>query len=206
MRRTVKLLVVAGTIAASTFISQANAALDGLPRALKFHVARLSFDMPALAPMAYTMFCVRNPDDCRAPRFVFRPHGITLTPERYNDLVSVNRDVNRSIVPQRETGGLAGETWRVAPSAGNCHDYAVTKRHELLARGWPSKALVLAEVVTAWGEHHLVLVARTRDGDFVLDNLSPTVRPMALTRYQWVRAQSPKNPNFWSTVRVAAVT
>ncbi|MGA2126757.1 MAG: transglutaminase-like cysteine peptidase [Xanthobacteraceae bacterium] len=188
-------------VAATTFVSQANAEFYGLPRVLKNHMARLMFNAPSLAPMAYTVFCVRNPGDCRAPRFVFRPHGVTLTPERYDDLVGVNREVNRSIVARAETGT---ETWRVAPSAGNCHDFAVTKRHELLARGWPSKALVLAEVVTASGEHHLVLVARTHDGDLVLDNLSATVRPMALTRYQWLRAQSPKNPNFWSTVQIAA--
>jgi len=203
MRKWNKLLVVLGAVAATTFISQANAEFYGLPRVFRDHVVRLIFNAPSLAPMAYTMFCVSNADDCRAPRFVFRPHGVTLTPERYDELVSVNREVNRSIVPRAETGI---ETWRVAPTAGNCHDYAVTKRHELLARGWPSKALILAEVVTASGEHHLVLVARTHDGDLVLDNLSATVRPMALTRYQWVRAQSPKNPNFWSTVRIAAAT
>ena len=43
--------------------------------------------------------------------------------------------------------------------------------------GWPSRALLLAEVVTRWGEHHLVLVVRTRTGDFVADNLYPGVRP-----------------------------
>jgi predicted transglutaminase-like cysteine proteinase len=102
-----------------------------------------------------------------------------------------------------ETGGPGRETWRVARRAGNCHDYAVTKRHELIARGWPSHALIPAEVVTSWGEHHLVLVVRTRDSDLVLDNVSASVRPMAQIRYPWVRAQSPKNPNFWSTVRVA---
>jgi predicted transglutaminase-like cysteine proteinase len=202
MRQAAKLLGVAAALTAA-LASQADAAFFELPRPLKSHMARLSFDTPSLAPMAFTMFCLHNPQECRLPRFVFRPHGVSMTAERWNDLVGVNRDVNRAIIPQAETGGPGRETWRVAPRAGNCHDYAVTKRHALMARGWPSHALILAEVVTSRGEHHLVLVARMRDGDLVLDNLSASVRPMAQTRYQWVRAQSPMNPNFWSTVRVA---
>ena len=45
--------------------------------------------------------------------------------------------------------------------------------------GFPSRALLLAEVVTSWGEHHLVLVVRTKEGDFVADSLHPRVRPWA---------------------------
>src|SRR5262249_14849769 len=96
------------------------------------------------------------------------------------------------------------EEWIISPRAGDCNDYAVTKRHELLARGWPSRALLLSEVVTTWGEHHLVVVVSAEKGDFVLDNLNNDVRPVTLAGYRWVRAQSPDNPKFWSTVRIAA--
>jgi hypothetical protein len=78
----------------------------------------------------------------------------------------------------------------------------VTKRHQLLARGWPSRALILSEVVIPGGEHHLVLVVRAKEGDFVLDNLRYDVRPVARTGYQWVRAQSPDNPKFWSKIAI----
>jgi predicted transglutaminase-like cysteine proteinase len=44
------------------------------------------------------------------------------------------------------------------PSSGDCNDYAVTRRHDLIARGWPARSLLLAEVITSWGEHHLVVV------------------------------------------------
>ncbi|WWE91844.1 transglutaminase-like cysteine peptidase [Bradyrhizobium symbiodeficiens] len=86
--------------------------------------------------------------------------------------------------------------------AGDCNDYAVTKRHALLERGWPARALLLAEVVTGSGEHHLILVVRTRSGDVVVDNLNANVRPWSKTNYQWVRMQSPQNPQFWSKVAV----
>ena len=91
----------------------------------------------------------------------------------------------------------------MAPHHGDCNDYAVTKRHELLARGWPSYALLLTEVVVTSGEHHLVLVVRTNEDDFVLDNLSANVRSISQTAYELVRAQQMGNPKFWSTINIA---
>ncbi len=130
---------------------------------------------------------------------------MTLTSERWAELERVNAAVNRAIIPQPNTKGLAGEVWLISPRAGECHDYAVTKRHELLALGWPEQDLLLSEVVTTWGEHHLVLVLRTGDGDFVADNLSPNIRIWTQTPYQWIRIQSPGNPLIWSTLANATV-
>jgi predicted transglutaminase-like cysteine proteinase len=208
MRRSLKRLGATGALAlcALCCTQYAQAAFYGLPRALKDHVARVSFAVPSLAPMAFTRFCLKYRDDCEVRRMLAFRRGMTLTAERWAELVAVNRAVNRAIVPQRNEDGLAGEAWLLSPAAGDCNDYAVTKRHELLARGWPSHALVLTEVVIPSGEHHLVLVVRTRDGDFVLDNLSPNVRSVSQPRYRWVRAQSPRHPNFWSTVTVAPAT
>jgi predicted transglutaminase-like cysteine proteinase len=95
-----------------------------------------------------------------------------------------------------------GEEWLVSPRAGDCNDYAVTKRHKLLALGWPVRSLLLAEVAISSGEHHLVLVVRTMEGDFVLDNLNGNVLPLSQIGYQWVRAQQTGNPKFWSEVSV----
>ena len=133
---------------------------------------------------------------------MFRPTRFELTPERLSQLVEVNQAVNRRIAPERNLLGLAGERWLISPVAGDCNDYAVTKRYELLARGWPSRTLLLAEVVSRWGEHHLVLVIRATDGDYVLDNLHPGVRPWSTAPYKWVRIQTPANPRFWSTLHI----
>ena len=65
------------------------------------------------------------------------------------------------------------------------------------ALGWPQRSLFLSEVVTSWGEHHLVLVVRTDKGDLVLDNLAGSVRPLQQARYRLVRAQKPGNPKAW---------
>ena len=86
----------------------------------------------------------------------------------------------------------------VEPNPAN--DYAVSKRHDLLRRGWPSRVLLLGEVVVSSGEHHLVLLVRTRSGDLVLDNLTSQIKPWSRTSYRWVRVQSPGRDGLWATV------
>jgi predicted transglutaminase-like cysteine proteinase len=165
----------------------------------------IRFDAPALAPVAYSRFCVQYKDDCEVRRMAFRrPRPEALNKDHMQDLLTVNREVNRDITPKADVGGVLDERWRISPSAGACHDYAVTKRHELLERGWPSRSLLLAEVVVPSGKHHLVLVVRTDDGDLVLDNLAAGIRSWARSSYQWVRIQSPSNPNIWSTIAHAS--
>jgi predicted transglutaminase-like cysteine proteinase len=181
-------------------------AFFSLPRLLNLSVARLSFRTPSLPPMSFMRFCIRYPDDCKVSEPLFRPKPVSLTTARRAELVQVNREVNRAIRPQANTNGVMAEEWLVSPREGDCNDYAVTKRHELLQRGWPSRTLLLAEVVVASGEHHLVLVVRTREDDLVLDNLNWNVRPVAQIQYGWVRAQQANNPKFWSNVDVARAT
>jgi predicted transglutaminase-like cysteine proteinase len=161
------------------------------------------FQFNALAPMAHTRFCLTYQDDCKVGKTVIDDDVRGLTAERRAELIRINAEVNRAITSEPNLKGLAGEKWLIAPKSGNCDDYAVTKRHELLARGWPAKDLLLAEVVIgwySWDPHHLVLVARTDAGDFVLDNLNAKIRPWTETSYQWVRIQSPKNPLFWIAI------
>jgi predicted transglutaminase-like cysteine proteinase len=200
MRKTAWVLALSTIVSVLSFTSVLQASFIGLPPALKFQLGHISLNMPALAPMAHTRFCMQYPADCEAQGGDFRRRNIALTQERWNELTTVNREVNRDIRPQRNEGGLLTEEWLVAPRAGDCNDYAVTKRHELLARGWPSHSLLLSEVVVASGEHHLVVIVRTKDVDLVLDNLNANVRPISMTRYQWVRVESPSNPRYWSTV------
>ena len=119
-------------------------------------------------------------------------------------LNSVNRQINRDIVAKATPGNGTFEEWLISPQVGDCKDYAITKRHELLARGWPSRALLLTEVIVPDGEHHLVLVVRTKDEDLVLDNLNANIRPVTMTYpdYQWLRIKSPQNPKYWASVRL----
>lgn len=177
----------------------AQAGLLGMPMGLHAAIQHIKFETPTLAPMAYTQFCIRYEDDCR-PRMMFRGGPVRLTAERWDDLKEVNETVNQDIAPERNELGLAGEKWLINPESGECHDYAVTKRHELLDRGWPARALLLSEVVVHSGEHHLVLVVRTKGGDLVLDNLTSQIKPWSRAPYRWVRIQQPTNTRLWATI------
>jgi predicted transglutaminase-like cysteine proteinase len=208
MRQTTRTLAVAALTVATCWTSASQAAFFGYPQALVAKLNRITVENPTLPPMAHTRFCLRYKDDCEVRGVDFWNRNIAMTVERLNELNSVNRQVNRDITPPPNLGGVATEEWIVSPGVGVCHDYAVTKRHELLALGWPSRALLLSEVVVPSGEHHLVLVVGMKDPDtaevvnLVLDNLNYNLRPVGLTPYQWLRMESPDDPRFWSTVNV----
>jgi predicted transglutaminase-like cysteine proteinase len=152
----------------------------------------------ALPPIAHAVFCMNYPRECSesaAAASFFSAPAETL----FAVLVVVNRYINTTIRPIRVTyRNILADRWLLSPLSGNCNDYAVSKRHELLRLGWPSGSLLLAEVVLATGEHHLVLVANAGDESFVLDNLKPAVVPLAaVAGYRWIRIESPADPKFW---------
>ena len=178
----------------------------GPPQPLETNADRIKFDIPSLAPMAFVRFCMRTPQDCNIQGKTSQPELVLLTTKRRAELEKVNRKINRAISPKANKGGVMTEEWLVAPREGDCNDYAVTKRHNLLSLGWPSRSLLLAEVIIPSGQHHLVLVVRTHEGDFVLDNLNENVHTVSQISYQWVRAQQPKNPRFWSSIEVTRAT
>src|SRR5260370_2026155 len=84
---------------------------------------------------------------------------------------------------------------------GDCNDYDVTKRHELIEKGLPSKALRLAVVRTASGVGHLVLVVVTTKGDIVMDDLTEAIRPRQSTDYHWLKIQSATDSKFWHEIK-----
>ncbi|MCK1744987.1 transglutaminase-like cysteine peptidase [Bradyrhizobium sp. 139] len=177
----------------------ARAGRTALPATLRAINQHIELGSPTLPPFAYTAFCLRYEAECLQRRS-FRGGLIRLTEDRWAALQEVNRAVNLAIVPARNELGLAGEEWVINPNHGDCNDYAVSKRHELLQLGWPARVLLLSEVVLGSGEHHLVLLVRTRSGDFVLDNLTPQIKPWSQTPYRWVRVQIPENHRLWATI------
>jgi predicted transglutaminase-like cysteine proteinase len=177
-----------------------TAGLASVPDVLQQGIQFIRFDVPTLAPMAFTQFCLKYASDCKPQRLLFRGDRLELNKMRWSELENINRTVNSSIHPVRNEDGLAGEKWLLGPVRGDCNDYAVTKRHQLITRGWPARTVLLSEVVTVSGEHHLVTIVRTNGGDLVLDNLTDRIMPWSRTPYRWVRIQTPKNPNYWASI------
>ena len=199
MQRTSGPVIAAAIAVMIGGVQWTRAALLTVPTAPQAALAHIELGRPTLPPLTYTVFCLRYEAECR-PRRSFRGGPIRLTKERWAELKAVNRAVNRAIAPQPNELGLAGEEWIVNPDSGDCNDYVVSKRHELLQRGWPARALLLSEVVVSSGEHHLVLLVRTRSGDLVLDNLTPQIKPWSRTPYHWVRVQRPNDHRLWATI------
>jgi predicted transglutaminase-like cysteine proteinase len=160
---------------------------------------------PTLAPFQHVRFCLRYPGECKShpaesPR-------IELTGQTAELLYRVNRDVNAAIVPiLKSYGPELADGWTISPAEGDCNDYAVTKRHELLEGGLPAKALRLSVVKTATGIGHLVLVVATTKGDLVLDNLTEAIRPWQHTGYHWLKIESSSDARFWYEIKAPGVS
>lgn len=132
---------------------------------------------------------------------------VQATPARGDDagldlLKKVNRRVNGAVVQRRDDQIFGqGELWRrsgVGPGAtGDCEDIAIEKRLQLVAEGFPADRLAFAVVYSREVGLHTILVARTAQGDKVLDSADPYVSDWAKARYSWISVQSMDDPARW---------
>jgi predicted transglutaminase-like cysteine proteinase len=148
-------------------------------------------------------FCVHHPEECQPSAPATELLGSVQT-DAMELARQTNDRVNASIKAQADPDRPDGDVWTLGPLAGDCDDFAVTKRSLLIKAGMSSSNVLLAHVVTRQGEDHLVTVVRMNDGDFVLDNLDRTVRPVSETRYRWVSIQSSEDPRFWHRAELQA--
>lgn len=181
----------AGLAAGVCLLSLTHACLQAQSRALHMSLGRNE-----LAPLSFIMFCVGQPARC-APSD--RAERVALDDVRRAQLEFVQRSVNLEIVPVRRPPNIVAP-WREGASAGNCNDYAMTKRGRLLDLGWPSSALLLAVAAVPGGEGHLVLVVVTDRGDYVLDSLRDNVTLWSDLDYHWIKRSTPFDPQLWRAV------
>src|SRR4051794_33867375 len=119
---------------------------------------------PTLAPFQHVRFCLHYPSECTSE--LREPDRIEMNAGINDLLTRVNHGVNTAINPTvKNYGSDLRNSWAIAPASGDCNDYAVTKRHDLIAGGLPARALRLSVVATAFGMGHLVLVVATTSGD-----------------------------------------
>jgi len=155
-------------------------------------------------PSGFIGFCVKYSQEC-----LVSGQDATvreLTSARRAELEAVQAKVNAEIRPQEEPTHV----WEYARTGtGDCNTFALTKRRALIAMGWPEETLLLAAAYTEQGEGHLVLVARTSQGDLILDNRLKPVVDWTVLPYRWVSMQSQKSPARWLQIvsrRIADAT
>jgi predicted transglutaminase-like cysteine proteinase len=183
-----------------TILSVCDAGAGGLTPPDPKTLTPIIESSPTLAPFQHVRFCLRYPADCRSGSE--QANRVELNTQTMQLLDRVNRDVNLSITPRvKNYGRDLEDSWTIAPDTGDCNDYAVTKRHDLLESGLPSSALRLSVIKTASGVGHLVLVVATTNGDVVMDNLTASILPWQITDYQWLKIQSANDPRFWNEIK-----
>lgn len=127
---------------------------------------------------------------------------IEATPSVWAELDQINRYVNSRIISTRDrVTHRVKDHWNLPLShgdrRGDCEDYALEKRHELLQLGYPQEAVSIALVRTRWRENHAVVIVETTAGAYVLDSLSPWITPWSSLNYRWLARQSPDDPSTW---------
>jgi predicted transglutaminase-like cysteine proteinase len=149
------------------------------------------------APIGWVDFCKTNAADCDvAPAKAAR---MRMTPARYAELDRINRLVNIAVEPvtDQELFGVE-EKWTYPVSGkGDCEDYVLEKRRQLIAAGWPRQALLITVVRDLKGDGHAILSVVTDKGDYALDNQADDVKAWFDTGYTFIKRQSQLNPNQW---------
>ncbi|WP_370632031.1 transglutaminase-like cysteine peptidase [Phyllobacterium lublinensis] len=143
-------------------------------------------------PPAFHSFCGRLASLCNTRSGA---KVVQLTEERRHQLQTVNIAVNSSIRQQSDmqTNGVE-DLWTIPTKAGDCEDFAILKKRELMKRGWPAASLLLTVARLPFSnEGHVVLTARTSAGDLILDSRSNSVKDWSSTSYRYYARQSQRS-------------
>ena len=143
----------------------------------------------AITPLSMQYFCAQHKTECAGGG----RGQVTMSPNLMAVLKQINGRVNRAISPERDTA----DVWALNPGSGDCEDYVLSKRSALIRQGVPAGSLRIAYTHTRRGEPHAVLVVKTSEGDYVLDNLTNTVKTLRASGYN-IRSMSSPNPTRWT--------
>ena len=130
-----------------------------------------------------------------------RRSGVPVA-EQLQRVTAVNARINNSVraVEDDRQYGVA-EHWALPTRVGgDCEDFALLKKRELVSEGINPRRLLIATVLDRRRNPHAVLVYRSDKGDLVLDNLTNQIRAWSDTRYMFLQMQDPDRPNRWVNV------
>lgn len=147
-------------------------------------------------PIGHYEFCQQAPAECRATGRNVAPDRMTT--KAWATMVEINDRVNTTIIPRTDMEMWGKEEiWSYPVKYGDCEDYVLLKRHELIGAGFKPSNLLITVVLQPNGDGHAVLTVRTDQGDFILDNLVSAVMDWRDTRYRYLKRQSVANAGKW---------
>lgn len=167
-------------------------------------------------PLGWLLLC-QDPfyrfQDCEVGDY--KPTHVILTPQALAFLQRLNREVNNLIVPGHdiqvygvpERWGFP--LWIDGAFRGDCDEYVYMKRHYLRLFGILPGALQMAVVRNLQepleNQGHLVLLIRTNEGEYVLDNMTDEVKHWSKTPYVFYSRQTAQSPNRWESLQPEAM-
>jgi predicted transglutaminase-like cysteine proteinase len=182
--------------------------IAGLALALGLVTGAAAQDHPAFMrvtgktsqPVGHHELCSRMPNECN--EITRNSDPVQLTVKRWNQLIAINDNVNTAIEPVTDQELYGRQEYWTYPEdgKGDCEDFVMLKRRELIDGGWPAGALLITVVRQTNGEGHAVLTVRTDRGDLVLDNLEPKIKLWGETDYQFIKRQSDRNSGRWVAI------
>lgn len=119
--------------------------------------------------------------------------------QEWEQVQTINRRINRSVRDLSDQQQYKrAEKWALPTRrGGDCEDFALLKKRELVLLGVDPSRLLLATALDRRRRPHAVLVYRSSRGDLVLDNLTDHIRNWRDTRYLFLRMQNPEHPDRW---------
>ncbi len=158
--------------------------------------------MVTASPQGSAGLCTRYGWACAAS-----PEQGRIGPAGLRIATKINAQINAEV---REVSDQSqyrqAEVWTL-PTArgGDCEDFALLKKKRLIERGFPANQLLIATVLDRNHASHAVLVVRTTQGDYVLDNLTNRVKPWRATGYTFLKMQDPDAPHLWQAVLAGGI-
>lgn len=147
-------------------------------------------------PIGHYEFCQLNKAECSIKSSGVMPARVTAF--GWNVIKEVNEEVNNRILPMTDQDIFGrDEVWAYPTDVGDCEDFVLEKRRELMKRGFDVANLLITVVRKPDGEGHAVLTVRTADGDFILDNLDERVRLWSETPYRFMKRQADYDTGRW---------
>lgn len=148
-------------------------------------------------PIGHYELCKRSPIECNEKTASKAP--VELTRTLWKAMIAVNDEVNTTVAPRTDLEMWGQEEYWSYPDngAGDCEDYVLEKRRQLMQLGVPAGSLLITVVRQPNGEGHAVLTVRTSLGEYVLDNLDTRVLAWNETEYTYLKRQSEQNSGVW---------
>lgn len=188
------------------FDSVAAEPLSPIPATFPVPTAALLSSGPAGPTPAWMEFCGRQPQECIVDPS--EPVVLSLNQELWLTIVEVNERVNRTIlaVTDQDHWGEVDRWDYPDDGLGDCEDIQLLKRKLLIEAGLPRRALRMAVVIDDQGAGHAVLMVRTDQGEFILDNKRDAVLAWHRTGYHYVKREGDESAAWvWLGNQVAPI-